>query len=242
MVAVFAHPDDEAFGPAGTLAMCAASGIRVTVVVATRGEAGRRRGDPPFCTPAQLGGVRWAEVEESCRILGLMPPVWLGLADRNASRYRESHIRVLAGILEDTSPRVIITLGPRGGLSAHPDHVAASRLTLEAWRASGSRARLCYFERQPDPGPVARIHGVLPAHLVVSVKDWRGTRLAALRAHRTQTEQIGSLWLPDSEVIPRLPACENFLVPDPALQGLRISGGESILFSDPGNGDVPERD
>ena len=38
LLAVFAHPDAESFGPGGTLAKYAAEGVQVTVVMATRGE------------------------------------------------------------------------------------------------------------------------------------------------------------------------------------------------------------
>ena len=41
MMAVFAHPDDEAFGTGGTLARYAAEGVDVYLVTATRGEAGQ---------------------------------------------------------------------------------------------------------------------------------------------------------------------------------------------------------
>ena len=41
LMAIFAHPDDEAFGTGGTLAKYAAEGVEVHLVTATLGEAGR---------------------------------------------------------------------------------------------------------------------------------------------------------------------------------------------------------
>ena len=41
LMAVFAHPDDEAFGTGGKLAKYAAQGCDVYLVTATRGEAGQ---------------------------------------------------------------------------------------------------------------------------------------------------------------------------------------------------------
>ncbi len=38
LLAVFAHPDDETFGPGGTLARYAAEGVDVHYACATRGE------------------------------------------------------------------------------------------------------------------------------------------------------------------------------------------------------------
>jgi len=43
LLAVFAHPDDETFGPGGTLARYAASEVEVHYACATRGEAGECR-------------------------------------------------------------------------------------------------------------------------------------------------------------------------------------------------------
>ena len=47
-MAVFAHPDDESFGPGGTLARYAARGADVFLVTATRGEMGKIHGKNPL--------------------------------------------------------------------------------------------------------------------------------------------------------------------------------------------------
>ena len=41
---VFAHPDDETFGPGGTIAKYAREGVRISVIIATSGQAGRAGG------------------------------------------------------------------------------------------------------------------------------------------------------------------------------------------------------
>ncbi|MBI2637373.1 MAG: PIG-L family deacetylase, partial [Candidatus Sungbacteria bacterium] len=53
IVAIFAHPDDEAFGPAGTLAKLALA-HDVYVICATKGEAG----DKTYAEGRKLGAVR----------------------------------------------------------------------------------------------------------------------------------------------------------------------------------------
>ena len=40
LLAVLAHPDDESYGPGGTLARYAAEGFQVHVAIATDGAAG----------------------------------------------------------------------------------------------------------------------------------------------------------------------------------------------------------
>mgnify|MGYP000732581162 CR=1 FL=1 len=61
LLAVFAHPDDEAYRPGGTLALLARRGVRVHLLTATRGQAGSC-GEPPLCTPDELPTVREREL------------------------------------------------------------------------------------------------------------------------------------------------------------------------------------
>jgi LmbE family N-acetylglucosaminyl deacetylase len=56
LLAVFAHPDDEAYRPGGTLALLAGRGVRVHLLTATRGEAGSC-GDPHLPGDGQLDEV-----------------------------------------------------------------------------------------------------------------------------------------------------------------------------------------
>ncbi|MCL6567493.1 MAG: PIG-L family deacetylase, partial [Meiothermus silvanus] len=80
LLAVFAHPDDEAFSSGGTLAHYAALGARVVVACATRGEAGQIK-DPALQGVSDLGKVREEELARACAALGLEPPVFLGFHD-----------------------------------------------------------------------------------------------------------------------------------------------------------------
>ncbi len=80
LVFVHAHPDDEALLTAGTMARASAEGQRVVLVVATDGAAGLASSD----MSAGEGGLaarRQAELEESCRALGVHRLVSLGYAD-----------------------------------------------------------------------------------------------------------------------------------------------------------------
>lgn len=56
LLAVFAHPDDESFGPAATLTKYAVQEVRIILLCATRGEAGEIS-DPQLATPETLGEV-----------------------------------------------------------------------------------------------------------------------------------------------------------------------------------------
>jgi LmbE family N-acetylglucosaminyl deacetylase len=63
-LAVFAHPDDETFGSGSTLARYASEGVDITVVCATRGEAGEIAPGSD-ATSEILGDVREAELRSA---------------------------------------------------------------------------------------------------------------------------------------------------------------------------------
>lgn len=71
LLVVLAHPDDEIFH-GGILAHLSAQGVRVTLVCATNGEAGKAH--PSVGTVDDLGALRTDELRLSCQRLGIDPP------------------------------------------------------------------------------------------------------------------------------------------------------------------------
>jgi len=67
LVAIFAHPDDEAFGPAGTIAKYAQD-HEIYLICATRGEAGENFLDD---TTRSIGEIREQELRASAKLLGV---------------------------------------------------------------------------------------------------------------------------------------------------------------------------
>jgi LmbE family N-acetylglucosaminyl deacetylase len=148
LLAVFAHPDDETFGAGGTLALYARRGVQVHVVCATRGEAGEapadRKGFPT------VGAMRESEVRCAAEILGLSGVHFLGYRDSGmagspenrrpgawASVPLEEAAGAVARFFRALRPHVVITFDPIGGYR-HPDHIAAHRATVEAFRRAVS--------------------------------------------------------------------------------------------------------
>src|SRR4029453_7404608 len=90
LMAARAHPDDESLGCGGTLATCAAAGIETSLVMATRGEAGRcgehPRGSPGHPGPEALARIREAELRAAAAILGVHDIVFLGYRDQELDR------------------------------------------------------------------------------------------------------------------------------------------------------------
>lgn len=150
VVAVHAHPDDEALFTGGTLAQLSRRGAHVTVVTCTLGEEGEVIGQPfQYLTvdhADQLGGFRVHELQTALQILGV-DGEFLG----QPGKYRDSGMAGspahdnprafvnntapatddLVEILNRLKPHAVITYGPDGAYG-HPDHIAAHTITHAA--------------------------------------------------------------------------------------------------------------
>jgi LmbE family N-acetylglucosaminyl deacetylase len=79
-VVVVAHPDDESFGCGSLIALAVSMGARVTVICATRGEAGERVADAAT-DHLPLGVLREHELRAAARVLDVAAIELLDLAD-----------------------------------------------------------------------------------------------------------------------------------------------------------------
>jgi LmbE family N-acetylglucosaminyl deacetylase len=158
LLAVLAHPDDESFGPGGTLALYARRGVEVHLVCATRGEVGTVS-EELLAGHASVGALRENELRCAAGHLGLTGVHFLGFRDSGMPGSEDNrHPEALAAapldevaaqvtqLIRRLRPQVVITFDPIGGYR-HPDHIAIHRATLEAFEASGDPARF------PDRGP-----------------------------------------------------------------------------------------
>ncbi len=151
LLAVFAHPDDEAFGTGGTLARYAGEGVAVTLVCATRGEAGEIA-EGTGATPETLGEVRENELRCAAETMGVRDVVFLGYCDSGMAGTPENRhpntfvntpaedvVRQLVAIIRRLRPEVVVTFEPNGGYG-HPDHIAIHKHTVAAFQAAADSA------------------------------------------------------------------------------------------------------
>jgi LmbE family N-acetylglucosaminyl deacetylase len=158
MMAIHAHPDDEASSTGGVLATYSAQGIRTVVVTCTNGEFGDA---PGGIKPGQDGHdeqavaqQRLAELRKSCEILGVTNLELLGYHDSGMPDwdYKELPdafcnvpLDTVSGriteLIEQYRPQVLITYDDKGPYQ-HPDHVHASRAAQQAFAESGIPAKL----------------------------------------------------------------------------------------------------
>jgi LmbE family N-acetylglucosaminyl deacetylase len=142
LAVITAHPDDETFGPGGTLARLSRGGAEILLLVASRGERGRF-GEVPLSSAEELGRVREEELAHAARALGIRRVVILGWPDGGvAALPRDEALKAVLGKLEGFSPQAVLTFPP-GGISGHPDHRAVSLLGSLAARRLGTG--LYYF-------------------------------------------------------------------------------------------------
>lgn len=141
LAAIFAHPDDEAFGPGGTLAKFAKKND-VYILCATKGESGK---DSRSARKRALGDARAGELRRSADILGARKVFFLGYEDGSLSN---SIYHELAGkierILKKVEPEIILTFEPRG-ISGHIDHIAVSMISSFVYERFPSARIILYY-------------------------------------------------------------------------------------------------
>ena len=157
LLAVFAHPDDESFGPGGTLAKYATEGVDVHVAIATDGAAGSvAEGYEEL--REHLAEVREEELEAAAGILGVALHMLgyrdSGYIDDAANEHPEAFMNVnqdeaagrIVHLIRDLRPQVVLTHDETGGYY-HPDHIMAHEVTTMAFHAAGEP------DRYPEVGP-----------------------------------------------------------------------------------------
>jgi LmbE family N-acetylglucosaminyl deacetylase len=159
-MAVHAHPDDEATGTGGILARYSDEGIRTVLVTCTNGELGDGPGgikpEDPAHDERTLVPLRRAELEASCRILGVSDLELLGYHDSGmegwpqndaSDSFWQTPVDVaghrLAKLMEHYRPQVVVTYDANG-FYGHPDHIQANRITHAAMAECGIPDKLYY--------------------------------------------------------------------------------------------------
>jgi len=149
LVSFHAHPDDEALLCAGTLALAAAAGHRVVLVVATSGEVGEADRSS-LCAGESLADRRQTETLASAAALGVARTEFLGYGDSGldgaspapgtvafASVSVDEAAARLAAILTDEAADVLTSYDPNGGYG-HPDHLHVHAVARRAAELAGT--------------------------------------------------------------------------------------------------------
>ena len=199
---IFAHPDDEAFGPAGTLLSEVKSGAELHLVSFSAGQNGQNPDSLP-----NLREVRLGEWRESGRLLGAKGMYHLGFTDGQignmamleaVGRIKKLVREVVSAEDGETVEVEFITMD-LNGVTGHIDHIAVSRAAHHAYydlQSEGlplARLRLnclplSYTGDKYDTGFVFMEPGRTPVEVdeVVDSSRYRGEVINIMRAHYTQ--------------------------------------------------------
>ncbi len=131
LIIVAPHPDDETLGLGATTAQLVASGVDVKVVsVSDGGAAGATLSDR-----TRLETTRRYELRRATSVLGVAPPVSLGLPDGRLADHEDRLAELLGEILAAAAPGTWCAATWRG--DGHPDHEAVGRAAAWACAHTG---------------------------------------------------------------------------------------------------------
>ena len=201
---IFAHPDDETFCVGGIVAKYAAAGHEVHLWCATDGDAGKSAG-VPVSSREELAALRRRELAEAARILGISSVTLGGYRDAELPRAdAASLVADIVAFIRRRRPTVILTLGPEGAPTGHPDHAATSRVATAAFFLSGlatshadqglapHRAARLFYQAWDFPFADKRLKlESVPGTARIDVRDWKDRKAAAFAAHATQQGSAG---------------------------------------------------
>lgn len=150
MLVVVAHPDDESFGPAGTLALYANQGVEIHLMCVTNGDASEVNIPDTENLDAkerktQLAQIRQQELKNAAAIIGISHIDFLNFPDGQLCNalYHDIAAPIMKKI-EQFAPHVIIAPEPQG-ISGHLDHIAVSMITTYSYIKSKKGHKLYYI-------------------------------------------------------------------------------------------------
>jgi LmbE family N-acetylglucosaminyl deacetylase len=213
---IVAHPDDIDFGAAGTVATWTDAGVEVSYCIVTEGDAG---GYDESVDRAEMARLRRAEQTAAAKHVGVDDIRFLGYPDGRVEatlELRKDLTRVIRQlrpqrVMCPTPERNYVRIGP-----SHPDHRAVGAAALDAVYPD-ARNPFAFPDLLAGEGlgawtvrEVWLMGGPSP-NRYVDVTDTFGRKIAALRAHVSQTGHMNGLedrvrgWLKHSAAAADLP-------------------------------------
>lgn len=201
MMVVTAHPDDEAGGFGGTLAAYKERGVETSVICLTPGQAASNRGNAK--DDHELAAMRKKEFAASCEALGVTRPVILDYPD--GQLYRQELNRVVYEItlnIRQFRPHVMLTFGPEGGVTGHPDHSMAGIFASLAFQWAGRsnrygdqlqsgmephRTQKLYYGTADFALPGRQPIALSPPTAVIDIAKHLETKIKAFKMNSTQS-------------------------------------------------------
>ena len=196
---VVAHPDDIDFGAAGTVAALTEAGTDVAYCLVTSGDAGSDhlpidRDELMTLREREQTAAAAAVGVPADRITFLRHPA--GLVEPTAELRRD-----ISAVIRRERPDVVITQSPERNYqriyASHPDHLAAGEATLRAVYPDARNPRafpeLMAAGLEPHGVREVWLMALAEPDLIVDVTSTFPRKVAALRAHDSQTSRMEDL-------------------------------------------------
>lgn len=206
LICIFAHPDDESFGPSGTIAKLSQNN-NVYLICVTKGNA---RGD------TKLGTLRKNEILKASKILGIRKVFCLRFEDGslNNNLYHDT-AKQITEIVDKIKPETLMTFEPRG-VSGHIDHVAVSLITTYIFEKKDFAKKIMYYCLDTNYRKQIKNYFIYvpPGYKkneidkVVDISKYWDKKISAIKCHQSQSDDIKTIL----EIINKLPKEEYFLV------------------------------
>lgn len=200
IMGIFAHPDDDTFGPGGTFAKYAKAGHDVHILTATAGQAGRAAGLPIETT---LGEHRKIELKNAFAVMGIKYSRLLDFYDGTLCEHQIPLLQHF--ILEEVKkfqPDVII-IYERNGISLHLDHIAVTKSVITLYDAGKIQVpKIYYFGLPHEVMSFFGREGGLgdEKRAIIDIKDFLDTKIKAMKSHLSQ-EKDWKMIIERSEVL-----------------------------------------
>lgn len=192
VLAVVAHPDDEAFGLGGIIAAFAADGAAVHLLTYTRGEASTLGAAP------DLAETRHAELAASCAALGIAGSTLLDLPDGGLAGLDPALLDTpLRDLVDRVRPDGLLVFDTHG-ITGHPDHRAATAAGQRVAAERGLPVLAWTIHADVAAAMSAEFGAAMVGHrdeeIALTVTCPRDVQRRAVDAHASQAVPDSPLW------------------------------------------------
>lgn len=174
---IFAHPDDEAYGPAGTIAKFA-RGNDVTVLSLCKGN---RPGSE------EVASARQTAFEESCALLGA-EPMMLNYSDCQLEY--ASTLKSIEDAIKEVDPELVFT---HNISDLHRDHRLVAEACLVACRPTPlSKIQALYMSEMASSTnwTFSQIEPIFAPNFFIDISDYIDVKARAMELYQTETHEF----------------------------------------------------
>jgi len=194
LLAIFPHPDDETV-VAEVMIKYSRLSYKVQLIIATDGKYGTRVTKIP--EGDSLGNIRKEESRCACKIMGIVPPIFLGIERldtkigvRNYFNGHKKFLDTLKVLIPAIKPDIIITFGPDGD-THHSEHIVTGATVTELLLQEGwvEKYPLYYLAWTKELGEKAELGYVNEKYFNIKIDysnedEFKG--LEAMKCYKTQ--------------------------------------------------------